>query len=187
MSLFVAVQPPEAVAVHLDDQLALVRRDPAADALHWQSPSRWHVTLAFLGDVDESAWDSIADAVADVSRAQGPVGPLTLRGADMFGRQILWIGVTDAGGAASTPLSDVAASVQSAMRRLRVPLERRPWRPHLTIARIRNGDPGHALRQLADYCGPEWTADEVALVVSAGGPMPGHRAIDRFRLTGPRA
>ena len=57
-------------------------------------------------------------------------------------------------------------------------MERRPYRPHLTVGR--RGRPDPAL--LAAYSGPPWTAAEVEVVTSRLGPAVEHRTIARLPL-----
>ena len=53
MRLFVAIAPPAAVLDDLDALAAPLRA--GRQDLRWTSREAWHVTLAFLGQVDESA------------------------------------------------------------------------------------------------------------------------------------
>ncbi|MCB0922495.1 MAG: hypothetical protein KDC08_11875, partial [Actinobacteria bacterium] len=48
--LFVALMLPDMVVEQVDQALDPVRTGSAE--LRWQSPDRWHITLAFLGDRD---------------------------------------------------------------------------------------------------------------------------------------
>src|SRR5208282_2132205 len=52
MRLFVALTPPAGVLAELEAALAPLRGD--WPGLRWAPADRWHVTLAFLGDVDEA-------------------------------------------------------------------------------------------------------------------------------------
>jgi 2'-5' RNA ligase len=85
---------------------------------------------------------------------------LAFRGAGAFTRRALWLGV------------DGELAALSAMARS-VTFERRPYRPHLTVARLRGGsDAGPAVQSLTAYDGPLWTASTVHLVQSHLGPSP---------------
>ena len=59
MRLFVAVWPPAEV---LDTLAALDR--PAVAGVRWTAPAQWHVTLRFLGEVDDGAVDDVLAALA---------------------------------------------------------------------------------------------------------------------------
>lgn len=93
MRLFVAVFPPE-------DHRGDLRR-VVTDALARAGPKvrltpvdRWHITLAFLGEVDSGRLPDVTDALSTVD----PPGPVTLRmsGGGAFGKgrsTVLWAGI----------------------------------------------------------------------------------------------
>ena len=164
MRTFVAVRPPPAALAHL--QAALPR---------WPSdPGRWHVTLAFLGEVD--APRRLAGPLAEVCAGTGPL-TLRLAGSGAFGRTgPVWVGVAgDVEG-----LSALALGVAGASRRCGVDVERRAFRPHLTVGRRGHPDP----RTLAAYAGPDWTVGEVELVASHLGRTVRHEVLERLPLGG---
>jgi 2'-5' RNA ligase len=55
----------------------------------------------------------------------------------------------------------------------------RPFRPHVTIGRLRRAAPGtrRVIAALADYVGPEWTVDRIQLVQSLQGAEPVYRTL----------
>jgi 2'-5' RNA ligase len=178
--LFVAVTPsPEAVE-ELRAAAAPVRS--AHPDLRWTRPEQWHLTLAFLGEVDDRAR---ADLTARLERAAGRHPPLqlALQGAGRFGDRVLWTRIT--GEVAG--LKRLAASVQAAARRARLPVEERPYRPHLTLARGREGVSLRPLvAELAEFTGGSWTATQLHLVRSHLGAGPAgssrHEAVETWRL-----
>jgi 2'-5' RNA ligase len=99
---------------------------------------------------------------------------LRLAGAGRFGTtrrpQVLWAGLDGD----VQPLVDLAERLRAAVGVLGLPLEDRPFRPHLTLARWRPGRPadGTLPDRLAGYRGPEWPAAEVRLLESHLGPAP---------------
>ncbi len=124
--LFVGVWPPPDVSALLS---SLER--PALGALRWTTPTQWHVTLAFLGNVASSRIDGVGAAlVAATARAAAPpearLGPATRR----LGRSVLCVPVQG--------LDELALSVRRALGPL-LPgagLEG-PFEGHLTLARSR--------------------------------------------------
>ena len=101
---------------------------------------------------------------------------LRLAGGGRFGSarrpQVLWAGL--AGDV--DPLAGLAARLAEAARSLRLAVDDRPFRPHVTLGRWRPGRPadGALADRLADYRGPDWPVREVALVRSTLGPSPRH-------------
>jgi 2'-5' RNA ligase len=159
--LFVSVRPSAEVVSHLQAHLGRVRTAP---------PAQWHVTLAFLGDVDD---DSAVQVGLEV--AAGLHRPLSLRlsGGGSFGPRTTWCGV--AGDVEA--LRSLAADVQDACREAGVELERRSYRPHLTVGRV---DP----RLLASYDSPTWQVAEIELVQSVLGKRAVHTVRRTFPLEG---
>jgi 2'-5' RNA ligase len=113
-----------------------------------------------------------------------PPMSLRLEGGGRFGSrrrpQVFWTGVT--GDVA--PLSALAGRLAAAARRLRLPVEDRPFRAHLTLGRWRPGAPadGDLPDRLAGYRGPDWPATEVALVESRLGPRPVYDVVAEWPL-----
>jgi RNA 2',3'-cyclic 3'-phosphodiesterase len=182
MSLFVAVRPDEDAVDDLQHRLERVRRLPVASDLRWQPPSQWHVTLAFLGADDAHVSDDVAQRLvplSDRARIEG----VRIVGAGCFGRQILWMGLADTD--AVTALSDIAAAIPPLLRGSGVTPDRRPWRPHLTVARARHGDARPLVDVLAGYEGQAWCVDELVLIRSTGGPQPAHHVVSTIPLAEP--
>jgi 2'-5' RNA ligase len=178
MSLFVAVQPAHAALEHLEDAIDRIRNDPLARPLYWQPAGRWHVTMAFLGEASEAAALTAAEVLDEIALSITPA-TIALAGCGAFGRQILWVGVGGAGESDEVAFGAMAHVLQSALRGHGLPIERRPWRPHLTIARTRQADARPAARLLEHYVGPAWPVVELMLVQSHGGPSPAHTLVHR--------
>jgi 2'-5' RNA ligase len=164
--LFVAVLPPAEAIDDLDRAAAPVRA--AWPELRWIPTERWHLTLAFYGEVADG---DVARIERRGSRAtKGAALDLHLAGAGHFGDRVLWVGVQgDRDG-----LRALAAGLAT---------DGRPYRPHLTVARARpGGDPRAAAALLAPYDGPGWRAAEVVLFRSHLGPKPTHEPLARWPL-----
>ena len=187
MRLFVAVVPPPEAVDHLAAGVQRARSAPdlAVDALRWARPETWHLTLGFLGDVDDRLLPELQQRLA---RAAGrhPACRVALQGAGRFDGRVLWVGF----GGERAGLRRLAASVQAAARRAGAPVDERPLRAHLTLARARETvDLRPAVAALGDYAGPAWTADEAVLVRSHLGAGPGrtavHEVVSRHPLAPP--
>jgi RNA 2',3'-cyclic 3'-phosphodiesterase len=169
MRLFVAIAPPTAVLDELDTLAAPLRS--ARQDLRWTSRDAWHVTLAFLGQVDEPA---AARLLPRLERAAGRQHAfrLAFSGAGAFPAAsratVLWSGLSGDRGA----LAHLAESVAAGARRAGAPPpdHGRRFRPHLTLARCRTpADVTELVTALAGYQGPPWTADRIHLVRSRLG------------------
>lgn len=181
MSLFVAARPDDEAVEDLQHQLERARRLPLAEGLRWQPPGQWHVTLAFLGADDVAVADEVADRLTSLSTL-APIPRLQLVGSGAFGPQILWMGVGDA--TAVEGLGAIASAIPPMLRGSGAVIDRRPWRPHLTVARARHGDVRPVADVLASYRGTTWTLGEVLLIRSTGGPTPAHDVTAVIPLNG---
>lgn len=181
MSLFVAVVPPAPAREDLHDAITDVRRHPGMDRVHWTSLDSWHITLAFLGDPPEHVDEDVTEALQQLGERPAITG-LQLVGAGSFGRTVLWIGVGE--GAGHDSLADIARRIPTLVRGTGAVADRREWRPHLTVGRLRGGSPDPAVHALATYRGPTWDVDEIHLVRSTGGPAPVHHRIATLHLLG---
>ena len=110
---------------------------------------------------------------------------LRLAGGGRFGSrrrpQVAWAGLDGD----VVPLVELAARLAKAARALRLEVDERPFKPHLTLGRWRPGQPGDGdvMDDLADYRGPEWPVTEVRLVDSRLGPKPTHTTVAAWPVT----
>ncbi len=105
-------------------------------AVSWIRPDRIHLTLKFLGNVEEAAVDSIGDALRS---AVEPIRPFALRPAgcgafpSLREMRVVWVGVQGD----LEPLKDLHRRVEEALERLGFARENRPFRAHLTLGRVK--------------------------------------------------
>ncbi len=166
-----AVLPPGAALAELADAVDALRALPGADGLRWTERAGWHVTLAFLGEVDEALLPALVERLERAARRHPPCRVRLGRGG-RFGDRTLWAGLDgdDLGGA--------AAAARAAARRagVRHEDEHGAFHAHLTLARQRSGRVRVGLRPFTDalgaFSGTPWTAGAVRLVRSHP-PTPG--------------
>jgi 2'-5' RNA ligase len=166
--LFVAVEVPDAVR----DAVAAIER-PAGDDVRWTEPSAWHVTLRFLGEVEEPA--GVEGAGAALASVSGPAavavaGPTPRR----LGPTAVVLAVEG--------LDEVAAAVAGAFAGL-PGAEVRRFAGHLTIGRLRRPGRWPAAGVGALATGVRWPVGEIALVRSHLGRGPArYEVLARQRL-----
>ncbi len=191
MRLFVAIALPAGAATELDAVLAPLRAD--WPGLRWTGRDAWHLTLAFLGEVDEALTAGLGTRLERAANRHSRL-TLSLAGAGAFpwaGRaRVLWSGVQGDGAG----LAALAGSVTAAARRAGIPVTAtgRRYQPHLTLARCRAPvDVRWLVDQLAGYDGPSWEAGEIYLIRSylgtAPGSQPRYEALGNWPLRPPRA
>ena len=143
-------------------------RQKAADAglkVGWVKPPNIHPTLKFLGNItEESAW-AIRDLLPRRLSAHAPL-TLDVSGLGAFPSQskprVLWVGLHPEPEGA---LSSLAADVDSWMAELGFDPEKRPFKPHITLGRVKQG----AAEFLTEMDPPDLgtcTAQEVVLYKS---------------------
>ena len=153
MRLFVALELPPAVREALREVAARLR--PAGTpGVRWTDPAGIHLTLKFIGEVERAKAEAIRAALAAV-RAERPVS-VAFRGMGWFPNarrpHVLWAGVE-----AASELAELAASIEQALEPLGIPRETREFRPHLTLARIKDDRGLDRLRQEVERLGaPEF-------------------------------
>ena len=141
--LFTALSVPDGTAQ------ALARRQIGLPGARWRSLDQLHITLTFYGEVDGRRAD---DLTVELERAAtgGPFD-LALSGVGAFGdghrTRAIWAGVE-----ASERLSVLAGRCRAAAERAGIAVERRDYRPHVTLAYLQpQADPGRIGGWIADH------------------------------------
>jgi RNA 2',3'-cyclic 3'-phosphodiesterase len=184
---FIAVDIGEAVrqkVVALQERLARTTND-----VKWVEPSNLHITLHFLGEVDQIDLVPICRIVKEQAQALPPF-TLELTGLGAFPTprrpKILWAGIADGAddlkrlhGLLEAPLLELGC-----YRR-----EDRAYSPHLTLGRLadedRNGAWASILTKHADWHGGAATVDEVLVMSSElGRDGPIYSVMGRGKLAG---
>ena len=113
--------------------------------ISWTQPASIHLTLKFLGDMDEQAIEPLLAAVEQAIGSQMAVNvPLKRLGA--FPRpqspRVLWVGPSEnwERGAEAKRIAEIHGALEQACEGLRFLRETRPFSPHLTLARIKAGE-----------------------------------------------
>jgi 2'-5' RNA ligase len=95
----------------------------------WVDPGNYHVTLRFIGEVDEGV---AGDIDAALERIHAKPFALVLSGVGQFGDRMLWAGVEK-----NPALLHLREKVESALVRVGLEPEARRYAPHVTLARLR--------------------------------------------------
>lgn len=189
MRLFVALDVPEETRRVLRNTQDLLREELAGSRLGWQDTARSHLTLKFLGDVAERLLPACEMAVQEAARSVRPFR-LTTGSLGVFPSprrpSVLWLGV--AGDVEA--LSKLQAEVSWRLADLSPPGDH-PFRPHLTLARVKSLGPGAGARlsellgQAATHSG-SWQVDSLRLMHSrlrSGGAV--HEVVTEAELARP--
>lgn len=174
--LFAALELPDDLA----DELAQLRG--GLFGARWIEPEDFHLTLRFIGDIDDRLAEEIEGELADIRK---PSFSVTLERLDWFGGDRPRALVAKA--RAAPDLLALQAKIETALRRLGAPAEARKFSPHVTLARLK----GASAAGVADYLSARsyfrprsFVADRFALFSAresvGGGPYVVERA---FALT----
>ncbi|MBX3025211.1 RNA 2',3'-cyclic phosphodiesterase [bacterium] len=141
MRAFLALEPAPDVRARLAAVTAELARHRAA--VRWARDDQLHVTVKFLGDVEDAALDALRSALAAALAGTAPLAA-EVRGLgafpDLRRPRVLWAGVECAALAAIAPAIDAAAAAVG------VAPEARPFHAHVTLGRVRDAALGRALR-----------------------------------------
>jgi 2'-5' RNA ligase len=139
MRLFVGLAVDEAVKEMLERLTLRLRAKD--DGLRWSTPDQWHVTLVFLGELDDEAR---ARLVRELREVRQPVLRLQMDRLGVFERS----GILYAEVQVSAELLRLYEAVAAAVRKAALEVEERPFRAHITLARARNKDGRKAIDRL---------------------------------------
>ena len=142
MRCFVAVELPDHVLRPLQALLAAAPRGPD---VRWCTPDQLHVTLKFLGEVEDDRLPRVQQTVADAAQQVAPfVLRLNALGAFPSPRspRVLWCGMDDPAGGCARWVSIADPLFES----LGFEREQRAFTPHVTLARSRSPRGARLLR-----------------------------------------
>jgi 2'-5' RNA ligase len=167
--LFVAVRPPASVLTRIAD---LPR--PPETGVRWVPAEQWHVTVRFLGEADLDAVAGALERAAPELRSWPPVEALVGPRVSRLGRQVICLPVSG--------LEDLAEVVARATADLGEPPDPRPFRGHVTLARLRHRGScrlaGHPLSE-------RFAVTELELVSSVlGRDGARHEVVQAYPLAG---
>ncbi len=186
LRLFLALELPPEVRSSLEEMQRKLKKTGAD--VRWVRIPAVHLTLKFLGSLEAERVGDLAGAVREAAAESSPL-VLRLRAAGFFPRprnaRVVWAGLEGDLG----ELKTLARKVEAALEPLGFAAEKRGFRPHLTLGRIKSNrykrDLIEEVLDLADFAGPEFRAKEVILFKSDLRPSGAvYTALERFPLSG---
>lgn len=148
---FIAIESSPTLAAALEGDLRLFKS--SAPLVKWSRPENIHLTLRFLGDVKENDLEELFDSLRDELSGIQPFA-LEIRGVGAFPDwrhpRVVWAGC----GEGAEDAVALAERVEDVCIDLGYERERRPFRPHLTLGRVKlpahAGDLKEAARSVGD-------------------------------------
>lgn len=147
---FLAVELSEALRANLSSLQRELKQQVGREGskhvrLSWVQPTSIHLTVKFLGDIDEELVKPMQEAIAQVVAGQRAI-KIPLERLGVFPRlqqpRVLWIGPSEGWerGEGAGRLLSLHQSVESCCASLNLARDSRPLSPHLTLARIKEGE-----------------------------------------------
>lgn len=182
MRTFLAIELPSSIKEELSRRQSSLQRslaDLPGETCRWTRPQHFHLTLRFLGEIDESQRSDLTERLAHTLPSHSRFS-LTLGEIGAFPRMgepsVLWVGIDGD----REHLDSLQRSIEAIVVQVGMKGESRPYRPHLTLARLGPRiEPeskqaiGRRLRE-GSLFGQEalsWRVDEVALIRSDLSPQ----------------
>lgn len=180
MRLFVGLAVSEAAKETLERLTLRLRAKD--DGLRWSTREQWHVTLVFLGEVEDVARTAL---VRELKSVQRPALMLHMERLGVFERS----GILHAEVEVTQELLRLYEAVASAVKRSGLEIEERPYRAHITLARARNREGRKAIERMRravesreqQRLSASWRAEEFLLYESQLSPG-GSRYVVRERF-----
>jgi 2'-5' RNA ligase len=170
--LFCAIELSEEIRTRAAEHIARLRSALPRVRAGWERPEKLHLTLKFLGDVEQSRVPALSLAA---ERAASSVAPFTLTIADAGAfpthgpARVLWLGLRDSSGS----LTRLQQSLEDECAAAGFKREGRSFHPHLTLARLRQPTGARTLaaqHQELGFQAMELNVSKIALLRSELGP-----------------
>jgi RNA 2',3'-cyclic 3'-phosphodiesterase len=184
MRLFIASSFPPELLRDLNERVSRFKsRLPSAS---WVRPETQHLTLAFLGEQNESAIEKIDQPLRDSLEKAAPF-EAALKGCGVFPNprhaRVGWVGLEP-----ETKFVDVARIVRDIVTKNGIDLDGGDFKPHLTLMRMRDPWPPASIdlfsRSLRDYKSETFKVDSVTLYSSQLNPNGAiHTALRTYQLS----
>lgn len=161
--IFIALKIPEYIRKEIISYI--IKAYPDYQNFKWEPINKLHITLKFIGDIENDTVDKIIDALGFISNYK------TLNcSLDKFGffywkkePKILWLGLK-----ANPELNTLVEDINIALEKASILKDERNFKAHLTLLRIKQRVQNNLIESFENYKIPEvnFVADEVAVIES---------------------
>lgn len=178
MRTFIAIELPESIKDFLSRIQGQLKGSQAD--VKWVAPKNIHLTLKFLGEIDEKKLDKINAIIEDAAKNKNSFY-IRISSLGAFPKinspRVIWVGINKG----DNEIKEIAKGLEEKIAKLGIPKENRAFSSHITIGRARSHLNREKLAQhlktLGDNFGeekPEFLADSITLFKSTlapGGPI----------------
>lgn len=183
MRAFIAVEIPGEIKERVQDIQAQLGR--SGFNLRWVQPENMHLTLVFLGEIEDCLVPSLSEAL-DVNVSKHQPFEMTIGGLGAFPNErsprVYWVGLLEG----ASFLCALQKDIQDAVRQLGIPSEKGKFHPHLTLGRCRDDRRQGALpERLRQEALGTTKVESVHLIRSQlGGARPVYTTLHSAELSG---
>ena len=159
---FIALDLSDETRSELDRIIGVLQE---ADAnVKWVKPTSIHLTLKFLGQVEEEKIARISERLKDIARGASPFDIL-LEGMGAFPKwdyvKVIWVGL----GEGSDKVKDLAKKAEEIMSEEGFEKETREFSPHLTLGRVRSAKKKKQLKEMSDSVKVDPASSHISRIV----------------------
>lgn len=167
--VFVAIDLPDAIRERIAETQKVLARSDAR--LTFVAPRNMHLTLKFIGEVDDATLGAIRSALPQVSADPFEIAIRGVGANNPRRPRVVWSNVEDAG-----KTGGLHDAIEGVLAPLGIEKEERAYTPHITIARVRTFDPSllGAIERVAETDFGSFQADRYALkqsTLTKQGPL----------------
>lgn len=134
---FIAIDLPQPIQEAIEKQTSRLRQAAGDGLVRWIPPQNIHLTLKFLGNIAASHMDFLKQLLHQTADSHQPFD-VQIGGIGSFPNsklpRVLWAGVH-----APADLASLQKTIETGAARLGYEKEARPFSPHLTLGRVRQG------------------------------------------------
>lgn len=166
--------------------ISLLKKTLASESIRWVEQGNLHLTLTFLGETEEKIIRILCGALDERCKGFGTFS-IVLSGTGIFKNyrdpRVVWTGILP-----SPRLDMINGLVMNTLNDLQIRIEDRPFKPHLTIGRIRSLSDNERLKSIIEEYKntdlQEVAVNEIILyesILLPAGPL--YKPLKRFDLT----
>ncbi len=166
--VFTAIDISDQARAKVSDYIKILRDEFPDLRVGWDKPEKLHLTLKFLGDINERHLENLIEAVRETAKRISSI-KLRISGTGVFpskrNARVLWLGVKDE----KKSLQKLNGILETQCEAKGFARETRNFKPHLTVARLRAP---HKSKELIgrhsenDFQSAEFEASEITIYES---------------------
>ena len=162
---FIAIEISESVRDKIADLQEELKK--YKEHISWTKPDNIHVTVKFLGDIEESKTKSIGESLTIATKELQPFN-FFVKELGVFPNfrrpRVLWVGINNPG----NELNNIHSKIEQQLNQLGFPEERKRLNPHLTIGRVKSQVSDRFIERFktARFDGDEVEVEEIILMES---------------------